>query len=146
MKKKHALKDVPLTVIPHYDDFEELKETKTKTSDYSGDHLLDSRVMYYIKKTQKIDEKFDFKTMKFDEEASRFYFTKQFDDPKDATEFKNKLKEFLQSFVKEELRIPKTVSRKLKKILKASATNLKQTKWIFILMVFKSFSLVKKKT
>ena len=137
MKKEHALKDVPLTVIPHYDDFEELKETKTKTSDYSGDHLLDSRVMYYIKKTQKIDEKFDFKTMKFDEEASRFYFTKQFDDPKDATEFKNKLKEFLQLLKLLQL---------LLQLLKASATNLKQTKWIFILMVFKSFSLVKKKT
>ena len=151
MKKEHALKDVPLTVIPHYDDFEELKETKTKTSDYSGDHLLDSRVMYYIKKTQKIDEKFDFKTMKFDEEASRFYFTKQFDDPKDATEFKNKLKEFLQSFVKEELRIPKTVFEKVKEDIKSKRDEFEADKVDFhfdglqVILVGKKENVVHKK-
>ena len=114
MKKKHTLKEVPLTVIPYYDDFKELEEKKTKTTEYSGDCSVDPLVMNYIMNTQKIEKKFDFKSMKFDEQASRFYFTKQFDDPKDSTVFKNELKDFLQSFVKEEVKFPRTVFKKVK--------------------------------
>ena len=114
VKKKHTFNDIPLTVIPYYDDFEELEEKRTKTSDYSGDYCVDPIVMDYIMNTQEIEKKFDFKSMEFDEQASQFCFTKQFDDPKDATVFTNKLKDFLQSFVKEEVKVPKTVFKKVK--------------------------------
>ena len=63
---------------------------------------------------QQIEKKFDFKTMKFDEDTSQLHFTQQFDDPKDAREFERKLKEYLDSFVKEEVRIPKGVFEKVK--------------------------------
>ena len=106
VKKKHTFRDVPLTVIPYYHDFDEL-------SLYSGDYFVDPLIIQHIMETQEIDKKFDFESVKFDEQASRFYFTKQFNDPKDATEFKNKLKDFLQSFVKE-LKIPETVFEEVK--------------------------------
>ena len=114
VKKKHSFKDIPLTVIPYYDDFEELEEKKTKTSDYSGDYFVDPLIMNYIVNTQEIEKKFDFKSMEFDEQASQFRFTKKFHDPKDAAVFTNKLKDFLQSFVKEEVKVPKTVLKKVK--------------------------------
>ena len=112
MKKEHTLKDAVLTVIPYYDDFEELEEKKTKTTDFSGDYSVDPLIMDYIMNTQEIEKKFDFKSMKF--EKSQFYFTKQFDDPNDATVFKNKLKDFLQSFVKEEVKVVKDLFKKVK--------------------------------
>ena len=114
VKKKHTLKDVPLTVIPYYDDFEELEEKKTKTFDCSGDYFVDPIVMDYIMNTQEIEKKFDFKSMKFDEQTSRFHFKKQFKDANEATVFTNKLKDFLQSFVKEEVKVPKTLFKKVK--------------------------------
>ena len=114
MKKEHKLKDAVLTVIPYYDDFEELEEKKTKTTDYSGDYSVAPLIMDYIINTQEFYKKFDFKSMKFDEQASRFYFTKQFDDPNDATVFEKKIKDFLQSFVKEEVKIVKDVFEKVK--------------------------------
>ena len=119
MKKKHTFRDVPLTVIPYYDDFEEVQEKKTKTSDYSGDYSIDPLVMDYIMNTQGIDKRFDFKSMKFDKQTSRIHFTKQFDDPKDATEFKNKFQAFLHSFVKEEVRIAKALFRKVKEAIES---------------------------
>ena len=114
MKKEHELKDAVLTVIPYYDDFEELEEKKTKTTDYSGDYSVAPLIMDYIINTQEFYKKFDFKSMKFDVQASRFYFTKQFDDPNDATVFKNKIKDFLESFVKEEVKIVKDFFKKVK--------------------------------
>ena len=119
VKKKHTLNDVPLTVIPYYDDFEEIQESKTKTSDFSIDHRLDPQVMYYMMNTQEIDKKFDFETMKFDEGESRFYYTKQFDDPKDATEFKNKLSSFFILFDKDEVKIPESVFEKVKEAIES---------------------------
>ena len=118
VKKKHTLNDISLTVIPYYDDFDELQEKKTRTFDHSGEYPIDPLVMDYIMDTQEIDKKFDFKSMKFDGETSRFHFTKQFDDPKDATEFKNKLNDFLQSFAKEEVKIPKVIFHKGKEEIK----------------------------
>ena len=112
VKKEHELKDAVLTVIPYYDDFEELEEKKTKTTDFSGDYSVDPLIMDYIMNTQEIDKTFDFKSMKF--EGSQFYFTKQFDDPNDATVFKNKIKDFLESFVKEEVKIGKDFFKKVK--------------------------------
>jgi hypothetical protein len=55
--------------------------------------------------------------MKYDKETSRFHFTKDFDDPKLATEFENKLKEFLNSFGKEDVKIPKAVFEKVKEAI-----------------------------
>ena len=119
VKKNHTLKNVPLTVIPYYDDFEELEEKKTKTFDYSGEYSLDPLIMDYIRNTQKIEIKFEFKSIKFesikfDGETSRVHFTKELGDSKDATDFENKLKDFLQSFAKEEIRIPKAIFQKVK--------------------------------
>ena len=114
VKKKHTLRDIPLTVIPYYDDFEELEEKKTKTSDYSGHYPVDPVVMDYIINTQEIEKKFDFKSMQFDEQTSRFHFKKQYKDTNETTVFINKLKDFLQSFVKEEVKVPKTVFKKIK--------------------------------
>ena len=111
MKKKGiTLNEVFLTVIPCYDDFEELQEIKTKTSDYSGDCPVDPVVMDYIMKTQGINEKFEFKSSEFDTETSRFHFTKEFEDPNDAKVFKTKVKDFLLQFVKEEVKVAKDSS------------------------------------
>ena len=131
VKNQHTLKEVPLTVIPYYDDFEEVQETKTKTSDYSGDHLLDRELMYYIMNTQEIDKKFDFKTFKFDEETSRFYFTKQFDDPKYAIEFKKKLKDFFLMFDKDDVKIPKAAFDKLKEEIESKRDEFEEDKLEF---------------
>ena len=114
VKKNLKLNEVPLTVIPYYDDFEELQESKSKTFDDSGDYPVDPLVMDYIISTQEIDKKFDFKSRNFDTQTSRFHFTKEFDDPKDATEFKTKLKDFLLQFVKEEVKILKNIFKKVK--------------------------------
>ena len=101
-------------MIPYYDDFEELEEKKTETSDYAGDYSVDPLVMDYIMNTQEIEKKFDFKSMQFDEQKSIFHFKKQFKDANEATVFTNKLKDFLQSFAKEQVKIPKTVFKKVK--------------------------------
>ena len=114
MKKKYTLKGVPLTVVPYYDDFEELEQKKTKTSDYFGGYFVDPLIMNYIMNTHQIDKMFDFKSMKFNEQASRFCFAKQFDNPYDANVFKNKVKDFLQSFFKEEVKVVKDLFQKVK--------------------------------
>ena len=108
MKKKHSLEDVPLNVIPYYDDFEELEESKTSV--YFGDPL----VMKHLMNTQEIERKFDFRSMKFDEQTSRLYLTKQFDNSEDETKFKSKLKDFILSFVKEEVKIPGAVFKEIR--------------------------------
>ena len=117
VKKEHKFKDVPLTVIPYYDEFEELQAMATKTTAFSGDYHIDPRVIAYVINHGRIDEKFDLKAMKFDESSSRFHFTKEFEDSKDATEFTNKLKEFLHSFVKKEVKIPKAVFQRVKEAI-----------------------------
>ena len=108
MKKKHRLEDVPLNVIPYYDDFEELEESKTSV--YFGDPLA----MKHLMNTQEIERKFDFRSMKFDEQTSRLYLTKQFDNSEDETKFKSKLKDFILSFVKEEVKIPGAVFKEIR--------------------------------
>ena len=88
VKQTHTLKNVPLTVIPFYDDFEQ--QESTSRPEYSGAHRHDPTV--------------------FDENTSQLHFTKQFDDPKDATEFERK-------FVKEEVRIPRGVFERVKEAI-----------------------------
>ena len=112
VKQNHTFRDVSLTAIPYYDDFEELEGKKSKTFDYSGDYSVDPLIMDHIMNTQEFDKKFEFKSMKF--EGFQFHFTKQFDDPNDAKVFKNKLKDFLQSFVKEEVKVVKDLFKKVK--------------------------------
>jgi hypothetical protein len=104
-------------VIPYYDDFEELQEITTKTMEFSATYHIDPLVMDYIFNKQEIANTFDFKTMKYDKDTSRFHFRKDFDDPKLAQAFDNKLKEFLHSFVKEEVKIPKAVYEKVKEAI-----------------------------
>ena len=115
MKNEHVFHEVPLTVIPYYDDFDELQEITTKTTEFCGDYHLEPLIMDYIMNHQEIETKFNFKSMKYDN--STFHFTKEFDDSKLAQEFKNKLKEFLHSFVKEEVKIPKPVFEKVKEAI-----------------------------
>ena len=128
VKKTHTFRDVPLTVIPYYDDFEELEEKKAKIFDYSSDCSVDPLVMDYIINTQELDKKFNFKSMKFDEQTSRFHFTKQFDDPKDVTVFKNKLIDFLQSFVKGEVKIVKDLFKKIKEEIESKVDEFEKDK------------------
>ena len=52
VKQTHTMKDVPLTVIPCYDDFELPKSTTAK-QEYCGEHRLDSTVMYRINKNSR---------------------------------------------------------------------------------------------
>jgi hypothetical protein len=73
--------------------------------------------MDYIYDKQEIENKFDFKSMKYDKQTSRFYFTKEFDDPKLSREFENKLKEFFHSFGKENIEIPKAVFEQVKEAI-----------------------------
>jgi hypothetical protein len=121
VKRKYRIKHVPLTVIPYYDDFEELQEseTKTKTAYYSGEYHVDPTAMYYVMNEEEIKKTFDFNTMKFDEESSQLYFTKQIDNPKDVTEFLSKLEEYLHSFVKEVVQIPQSIFVKVQEEIKA---------------------------
>ena len=119
MKKEHKFENISLTVIPYHEDFEELQKTTTKITEFQWDYHLDHLLMDYILNHEGIESKFDLKGMKYDKEASRFYVTKDFDDPKLATEFENKLKGFLRSFVKEDVKIPKgEVFDKVKKAIK----------------------------
>ena len=62
----------------------------------------------------EISNIFDFESMKYDKEASRFYFKKQFDDPEDAVKFKDNFQVFLDSFVKDEVKIPEALLEKVK--------------------------------
>ena len=117
VKNEHVFQEVPLTVIPYYDEFDELQEITTKTTEFSGDYHLEPLVMDYIMIHQEIETKFKFKSTKYDKANSTFHFTKEFDDSKLAQEFKNELKEFLHSFVKEEVKIPKAVFEKVKEAI-----------------------------
>ena len=93
-----------------------LERTAAK-SEYCGEYFLDPAVILYIMSKQEIWAKFDFKRMKFNQNTSRLYFTKHFDDPKDVTEFKKKFTEYLHSFIKEEVKIPKSVFDKVREVV-----------------------------
>ena len=125
VKKEHKFEGVLVTVTPYYDDFEELQEITTKTTEFSSGYNIEPLVMDYLLNKQKIETKFDFKSMKYNEEKSRFHFTKDFEDPNRAQEFENKLKEFLHSFVKEEVKIPKAVFEKVKESLEGKKAEFK---------------------
>ena len=128
VKKEHTFKGVSLNVIPYYDDFEELQEITTKTTEFSGSHPIDPLVMDYIMNHQGIESKFNLKGMKYDEQTSRLHFAKDFDDPKLAQEFENKLKEFLSTFVKDEVKIPKSVFAKVKEAIEDRKAELEAEK------------------
>jgi hypothetical protein len=117
VKNEHVFQEVPLTVIPYYDEFDELPEITTKTTEFCGDYHLGPLVMDYIMNHHEIKTQFKFKSMKYDKGNSTFHFTKEFDDSKLAQEFKNELKEFLHSFVKEEVKIPEAVFEKVKEAI-----------------------------
>jgi hypothetical protein len=104
-------------VIPYYDDFEELQEITTKTTEFARDYPIDPLVMDYTFNKQEIENKFDFTSMKYNQVTSRFHFTKYFDDPKLATKFENKVGEFLNSFRKEDVKIPKAVFEQVKEAI-----------------------------
>ena len=64
--------------------------------------------------TLEVNNIFDFESMKYDKEASRFYIKKQFDDPEDAVKFKDKFQDFLHSLGKDEVKIPEALLEKVK--------------------------------
>jgi hypothetical protein len=121
VKQKHTLKDVPLTVIPYYEDFEELQESRTKgeryLADYYGEYHVDPIVMTHIMNKKEISKYL--KTVTFDMNTSRLYFTRQFQVLEDATKFQNCLKEYLASFVKKVVKIPKDVFVKVQEAIEA---------------------------
>ena len=125
VKETHSLKNVPLTVIPCCGDFELQTSMTTTKLEYSAKHRLDPTVMHYIINKQEIEKKFDFKTIRFDENTSQLYFTKEFDDPKDATEFEKKLNDYLDSFVTEEIKIPKGVFEKVQEAIEGKRDEFK---------------------
>ena len=84
--------------------------------------------MEYMKKYEQMDNKFDLKEIKYDQDAARMHFTKDFDDPKLAQEFENKMKEFLYSFVKEEVKIPKDVFEKVKEAIEGKKAEFEMDK------------------
>ena len=120
------LENVSLTVVPYYEEFEfeeppttgeEQTDIKTETTEFQWDYELGGQVVEYFLNHERNESKFGLKGMKYDKEASRLHVTKDFDDPKLATEFENKLKEFLHS-VKEDVKKPKEeVFNKVKKAI-----------------------------
>ena len=119
MKQSHKIKSACLTVIPYDDEFEELQK-EVKKSEFSGDYHVEPLVMDYIFNHQEIEkEKFNFKSMQYDQAKSSFHFTKDINDPKLATEFQTRLSGFLLSFGKEELKIPKNILQKVKETIKS---------------------------
>ena len=115
-------------MIPYYDDFEELQEITTKTTEFSRSHPIDPLVMDYIMNHQGIESKFKLKGMKYVKETAQLYFTKDFDDAKLAQEFENKLKEFLSTFVKDEVKIPRPVFKKVKEAIEEKKAELEAKK------------------
>ena len=129
VKKEHTFKGVSLAVIPYYDDFEELQEiTTTQTTEFSGSHSIDPLLMGYVMNHQGIESKFKLKGMKYVKETARLYFTKDFHDLKLAQEFENKLKEFLSTFVKDEVKIPRPVFKKVKEAIEEKKAELEAKK------------------
>ena len=98
-----------------------MEEFTTKTTELSGDYVIEPSVMEYILNFQNIDSKFNLKSMKYDEETSRFYFTKDFDDPSLLQDFEKKLKQFLHSFAKREVKIPSAFFEKVKEEIKGNS-------------------------
>ena len=126
VKKEHTLENASLIAVPYYGEFkfDELltkdeqqiditNETKEFQWRWEPDHL----VMGYVLTHEEIESKFDLKRMEYDKQTSQLHFTKDFDDPKLAAQFGNKLDEFFSSFVKEDVKIPKGVFDKVKEAI-----------------------------
>ena len=79
-----------------------------------GECSVDPLVMEYIENLHQMETKFGFKSVKYDTPNSTFYFTKGFDNPKQAEEFKTNVKAFFNSFSREEIKIPEGIFRKIK--------------------------------
>ncbi|XP_028391015.1 protein mono-ADP-ribosyltransferase PARP14-like [Dendronephthya gigantea] len=117
VKREHRLNEVCLAVIPYYDDFEERPKVPL-TFDFSSNYRVKPSVMDYIKNNKEIEKKkFDLKSTEYDEEKSIFHFTKEFDDHDLAKKFEALLHEFLDTFDKDEIRIPKPHWKKVKETI-----------------------------
>ncbi|XP_046838992.1 uncharacterized protein LOC124433275 [Xenia sp. Carnegie-2017] len=113
VKKDHVIKETSLTVLPLYDDFEELDESESKIKEFHGDIYADSDVIKHVLFHGDLLQ-FDLKSMKYDEAKSTVHFTKDVKDPKDGEHLTTRLKIFVDSFAKETLTIPTFVYDQVK--------------------------------
>ena len=114
VKKEHSFKNFPLTVIPYYEGFNELQEIANRTTEFSSDFHLEPFIMDYIRNQENIKDRFDLKTIKYDQGNSTLHITKEFDDLMMTQEFKNELNEFFNVFVKDDVKIPKVFFKNVK--------------------------------
>ena len=153
VKKEHSFKNFPLTVIPYYEGFNELQEIANRTTEFSSDFHLEPFIMDYIKNQENIKDRFDLKTIKYNQGNSTLHITKEFDDLMMTQEFKNELNEFFNVFVKDDVKIPKVFFKNVKETvekderLESNAAKIysKIQKSISILMVLELLSLVERK-
>ncbi|XP_046856440.1 uncharacterized protein LOC124449537 isoform X2 [Xenia sp. Carnegie-2017] len=113
VKKDHVIKDTSLTVLPLYEDFEELDKPENKITEFHGDIYGDSDVINHVLLHDNLLQ-FDLKSMKYDETKSTVHFTKDVEDPKDGEHLTTRLKIFVDSFGKETLTIPTFVYDQVK--------------------------------
>ncbi|XP_046856473.1 protein mono-ADP-ribosyltransferase PARP9-like isoform X2 [Xenia sp. Carnegie-2017] len=113
VKKDYVIKETLLTVLPLYDDFEELDEPENKITEFHGDILCESDVVDYMIRHHSMSQ-FDLKSVTYDETMSTFHFTKDVEDPKEGEDLSNRLKVYVNSFGKETLVIHTTVFDQVK--------------------------------
>ena len=113
MKKDHFIKETSLSVLPLYEDFEELDEPENKITEFHGDIPCESDVVDYMIRHHNISQ-FDLKSVTYDETMSTFHFTKDVEDPKDGEDLCKRLKVYVNSFGKETLVIPTVVFDQVK--------------------------------
>ena len=113
MKKDHVMRETLLTVLPLYDDFEELDEYQNKITEFNGDIPCESDVFYHILLHHDVSQ-FNFNSVKYDQIKSTFNFTKFIEDPKDGEDLSRRLKTLVDSFAKETLAIPTVVFDEVK--------------------------------
>ena len=76
--------------------------------------------MDFIRRHKEIERmKFDLKSTEYDEEKSIFHFTKEFDDRDLAKKFENQMHEFMDTFDKNEITIPKLHWKKVNETIES---------------------------
>ena len=99
---------------------------------HSGECQVEPPIMDYIMNLHKIETEFGFKSIEYDRANSVLHFTKDFHDVQEANEFKDKLREFLKSFSKDDVRIPKVIFQKLKEAIENERDKFGKVKFVFV--------------
>ncbi|XP_046838994.1 uncharacterized protein LOC124433277 [Xenia sp. Carnegie-2017] len=113
VKKDHVIKETSLTVLPLYEDFEELDEPENKIREFHGDIPCESDVVDYMMRHHNMSQ-IDLKSVTYDETTSTFQFTKDVEDRKDGEDLSKRLKVYVNSFGKETLVIPTDIFDQVK--------------------------------